>query len=255
MKIDHIYNEDCLDTMARMEDGFLDLVITSPPYNIGGMHTNGKQHGTYANNDMPEDDYQDWQIKILNELFRVTKEGGSLFYNHKVRIKNGVAIHPLEWVLKSDWILKQEITWDMGGSANCDKIRFFPFSERIYWLVKNPKTKVQNDLRLSDIWRVVPTHKRGEIGHIAVMPDRIVENILSSIDADLVYDPFMGSGTTARVCVKMGKKFIGSEVSSDYCQVIEERLSSLIQYQPEEGTEQEAEPLTLFDLLNIEGQK
>ena len=255
MKIDHIYNEDCLDTMARMEDGFLDLVITSPPYNIGGMHTNGKQHGTYANNDMPEDDYQDWQIKILNELFRVTKEGGSLFYNHKVRIKNGVAIHPLEWVLKSDWILKQEITWDMGGSANCDKIRFFPFSERIYWLVKNPKTKVQNDLRLSDIWRVVPTHKRGEIGHIAVMPDRIVENILSSIDADLVYDPFMGSGTTARVCVKMGRKFIGSEVSSDYCQVIEERLSSLIQYQPEEGTEQEAEPLTLFDLLNIEGQK
>lgn len=255
MKIDHIYNEDCLDTMARMEDGFLDLVITSPPYNIGGMHTNGKQHGTYANNDMPEKEYQDWQIKILNELFRVTKEGGSLFYNHKVRIKNGVAIHPLEWVLKSDWILKQEITWDMGGSANCDKIRFFPFSERIYWLVKNPKTKVQNDLRLSDIWRVVPTHKRGEIGHIAVMPDRIVENILSSIDADLVYDPFMGSGTTARVCVKMGRKFIGSEVSSDYCQVIEERLSSLIQYQPEEGTEQEAEPLTLFDLLNIEGQK
>lgn len=255
MKIDHIYNEDCLDTMARMEDDFLDLVITSPPYNIGGMHTNGKQHGTYANNDMPEDAYQDWQIKILNELFRVTKEGGSLFYNHKVRIKNGMAIHPLEWVLKSDWILKQEITWDMGGSANCDKIRFFPFSERIYWLVKNPKTKVQNDLRLSDIWRVVPTHKRGEIGHIAVMPDRIVENILSSIDADLVYDPFMGSGTTARVCVKMGRKFIGSEVSSDYCQVIEERLSSLIQYQPEEETEQEAEPLTLFDLLNIEGQK
>jgi modification methylase len=89
------------------------------------------QFGTYAGNDMKEDEYQDWQIKVLNECYRVLKPNGSMFYNHKVRIKNGLAIHPLQWVLKSKFLLKQEITWDMGKSANCDKIRFFPFRKNI----------------------------------------------------------------------------------------------------------------------------
>lgn len=126
MKID-LRRGDCLELMKDIPDNSIDLIITSPPYNIGKMHSNQLQFGTYDGNDMKEEDYQEWQIKVLNECFRILKDDGSMFYNHKVRIKNGKAIHPLEWTKKSNFILKQEITWDMGKSANCDKIRFFSF--------------------------------------------------------------------------------------------------------------------------------
>lgn len=142
---------------------------------------------------MVESDYQEWQIDFLNECFRVLKKDGSLFYNHKIRIKDKIAIHPMEWILKSDFVLKQEITWDMGKSANSDKIRFFPYSERIYWLVKDKNTKIFNKQNLSDVWRVVPKHKRKEIGHIAVMPVEIAENIINATEYQCFLDPFAGS--------------------------------------------------------------
>lgn len=149
-----------------------------------------------------------------------------MFYNHKVRIKKGVATHPLEWILKSDFILKQEITWDMGKSANCDKIRFFPFSERVYWLAKNPKTKIYNENKLSDVWRVVPTHKRKEVGHIAVMPETIATNILDSVKGHVVFDPFMGSGTTGIACKKSNRHFIGIEIDKTYFEVAKKRIEN-----------------------------
>lgn len=217
---------DCLEIMNTLNDNSIDLIITSPPYNIGKMHSNHLQFGTYAGNDMKESDYQDWQVQVLNECYRLLKINGSMFYNHKVRIKNGIAIHPIEWVSKSNFILKQEITWDMGKSANCDKIRFFPFSERIYWLVKDPKTKIYNQLNLSDVWRVVPNNKRKENGHIAVMPVEIVKNIIQSIpDYNLlILDPFMGSGTTGVVCKELNKDFIGIELDENYFNIAKQRI-------------------------------
>ena len=218
---------DCLEVMKDIPDNSVDLIITSPPYNIGKMHSNHLQFGTYQGNDMQESDYQTWQIRVLNECFRVLKEDGSMFYNHKVRIKKGLAIHPIEWIFKSEFILKQEITWDMGKSANCDKIRFFPFSERIYWLVKNKKTKLNNTNNLSDVWRCVPTHKRKETGHIAVMPIEIVNNILKSFENKTkVLDCFMGSGTTGVACKNLNRNFIGIEIDETYFNIAKERIEN-----------------------------
>ena len=221
-----LYNGDCLETLRGLPSNSIDLIITSPPYNIGKMHSNHLQFGTYNGNDMKEVDYQTWQVELLDECFRVLKPEGSMFYNHKVRIKDGLAIHPLEWVLKSKFLLKQEITWDMGKSANCDKIRFFPFSERIYWLVKSSRTKCHNVLNLSDVWRIVPTHKRKETGHIAVMPKQVVENILTCFDKGKVLDPFLGSGTTGVVCKELGFDFIGIELDADYFNLAKERIEN-----------------------------
>ena len=220
---------DCLEVMKKIKDKSIDLVITSPPYNIGKMHSNNIQHGTYSGNDMKECDYQQWQLDILKEYRRILKDDGSIFYNHKVRIKNGRAIHPLEWLLKTDLILKQEITWNQKKSANCDKIRFFPFSERIYWLTKNPKTKIYNKNCLSDVWECCPTHKRKDIGHIAVMPNEIVDNILESmpsIESKIVLDSFLGSGTTGIACIEKDVKFIGIEKDDKYFEIAKERIEN-----------------------------
>jgi modification methylase len=216
---------DCLELMKDIEDNSIDLIITSPPYNIGKMKSNTTYYGTYGGNDMKESEYQQWQLLILKECFRLLKNTGSLFYNHKVRIKKGKAIHPLEWLLKSQFILKQEIVWDMGKSANCDKIRFFPFSERVYWLTKSPKIKLYNQNNLSDVWRIVPTHKRKSTKHIAVMDIKVVENILSAFPSDIVVlDCFMGSGTTGIACLNTNRQFIGMELDETYFNVAKKRI-------------------------------
>ncbi len=216
---------DCLELMKDIPDNSIDCIITSPPYNIGNMHSNDIQFGTYSGNNMKEDVYQKWQVEFLNECHRVLKEDGSMFYNHKIRIKDKKAIHPMEWLLKTNFILKQEIVWDMGKSANSDKIRFFPYSERIYWLVKNKETKIFNVDSLSDVWRVVPKHKRKDTGHIAVMPVEIVENIIKSTEYKTILDPFAGSGTTGVACKNLNRNYILIEKEPEYIEIINKRIA------------------------------
>ena len=112
----------------------------------------------------------------------------------------------------------------MGKSPNCDKIRFFPFSERVYWLTKNAKTKIYNVNKLSDVWRVVPTHKRKETGHIAVMPKEIADIVLQSVEGNVVLDPFMGSGTTAIAAINTERNFIGFELNKEYFEIAQNRI-------------------------------
>ncbi len=96
IELNKIYNEDCLETMSRMEDESIDLVITSPPYNKAGYEgfirkRHEKDVWKRRNIDYDEDaskdflkeeEYQNNQIKVLNEIHRVLKKDGSLFYNH-----------------------------------------------------------------------------------------------------------------------------------------------------------------------------
>ena len=190
------------------------------------MKSNHLKYGTYSGNNMKEEEYQKWQLEVLKRCFKLLSDDGSLFYNHKVRISKGVAIHPLEWLLKSEFVLKQEITWNMKKSANCDKIRFFPFSERVYWMAKSYKTKIFNKNNLSDVWECVPTSKRKETGHIAVMPTEISENCINALRDDIVVlDPFMGSGTTGVACRNLNRKFIGIELDETYFKIAEERIN------------------------------
>lgn len=166
MELNKIYNEDCLTTMKRMPDNFVDLIITSPPYNLGKKHHTGNNHfDSYDNynDNLSESEYQNWQIKILIECFRVLKEEGSLIYNHKNRIKDGKQITPYEWLLRTPFIIKQELVW-FNGSQNFDKIRFYPMTERIYWLAKSPKIKLFNALNHHDLfgrdeWKAEGTKK------------------------------------------------------------------------------------------------
>ena len=90
MEIDKIYNEDCLETLARLEDSSIDLIITSPPYNKGvyakpqkGYIWNTTINYDNYNDALEPEEYVSWQKKIISECMRVLKPSGSLFYNHK----------------------------------------------------------------------------------------------------------------------------------------------------------------------------
>ena len=225
MEINKIYNENCLDTMAKMPDCFLDLSVTSPPYNLGKKHHTGNNvFNSYDeyNDDLPEDVYQEKQIEMLNELYRVTKEGGSVMYNHKNRIRKGLQISPYEWLFKTKWTIKQEVVW-FNRSQNFDKIRFYPMTERIYWLSKGTDTNFTNVINQHDLIKDNAEGTNKE--HKRAFPLSLARRFIMCFpDAKVIYDPYMGSGTTAIACIEEKRNFIGSEISNKYTDIANKRV-------------------------------
>ena len=217
MDLNKIYNEDCLMLMRKIPDNFIDLTITSPPYNLGLKHHTGnnvfKAYDEY-NDHIPEPEYQKKQIDVLNEIFRITKEGGSIMYNHKNRIKHGKQITPYEWILKTKWDIKQEIIW-FNGSQNFDKCRFYPMTERIYWLSKGINTNFINNINQHDLLKDIAEGTEKE--HKRSFPIKLAQRFIMCFpDSKIIFDPYMGSGTTAIASLKENKKYLGSEISVNY---------------------------------------
>ena len=221
---------DCLEGLKQLDDESVDLIITSPPYNLGKSHHTGNNHFkayTDYDDDMPEELYQKWQVEILNECHRVLKKDGSLWYNHKNRIRNGEQIEPYRWLYKTPFVIKQEIVWQ-NGSQNFDKCRIYPMTERVYWLTKDAKTKLFNAINHHDIftraeWQPVKTKGAFKRAY----PEKMVEDIISCFPENcLVLEPFSGSGTTAIACHRLKRRFICIEKDPEYWAKSCERLKA-----------------------------
>ena len=235
MEIDKIYNEDCLETMARIPDNSIDLIVTYPPYNKGFYaNKNAKQSKVWNtlngrkiaydsfSDDMFPEDYEEWQKAVISECIRILKPSGSLFYNHKDIIYKGLIVPP-KWVY--DFKVRQQIIWDRQSSCMIDPHYFMPANEWIYWIVKDEKKvffdKEKSSFR-TNIWRM----NVDKNPHPAPFPYIMAANIINccSKEGDIVYDPFMGSGTTALASVKLGRQYIGSEISEKYVQMANEKI-------------------------------
>lgn len=194
------------------------------------MVTNVKYQG--ATDKLPEKIYQENQIAVLDELFRITKPGGSFFYNHKIRWEKGVMLHPMDWLRKTKWVIRQEIIWDRMIAGNIRGWRFWQVEERIYWLYK-PKGKnpIGEELKpkhalLTSIWRFPP---EGENPHPAPFPIALPTRAIYSVMDEkkgVVIDPYRGSGTTLVAAKILGLDFIGIEISQEYIEFAEKRLEN-----------------------------
>jgi site-specific DNA-methyltransferase (adenine-specific) len=235
MEINKIYNEDCLVTMGKMSDCFVDLIVTSPPYNKGywssnrnlnnGFKTKARRidYENYCDNLNPKD-YEEWQRKFIKECLRILKPTGSFFYNHQPIQKNHQEVNPL---FIYDFPLKQTIIWNRKNTPKLDKSYFFPITEYIFWLQKKKDSRVKFNRKKAlfntNIWNINPDIKNK---FPAPFPEELVNNcVLSCTDEnDLVYDPFMGSGTTAKMALINNRNYIGSEISIEYCEIAEQRI-------------------------------
>lgn len=235
IELNKIYNEDCLQTLSKIEDNSIDLIITSPPYNKGHYaNKNAKQSNVWNNlngrkiaydsynDDMNPDEYHEWQTKVISECVRVLKPSGSLFYNHKDVINHGVIVPP-KWVYQ--FKVRQQIIWDRQSSCMIDPRYFMPANEWIYWIVKDPKAvffdKGQSIFK-TNIWRM----NAEKNPHPAPFPSVMAGNIINccSREGDIVYDPYMGSGTTAICAIKSNRNYIGSEISANYVELAKDRI-------------------------------
>lgn len=215
-----ILNIDVLDGLKQLDDNSVDCIITSPPYNKYGLNKFNHRKIKYNqyNDDMPEDEYQKWQIDILNECHRVLKDGGSLFYNHKNRRVKCKEHTPHDWITKSNLNLYQTIIWNRNQSPSIFNTFLLPTYEYVFWFTKTRKTpKVHRDRldTIKDIWNITPS--RSKI-HPATFPDKLVENciLLTTDEGDLVLDPFAGIGTTNKVAERLNRKSIGFEIDKNY---------------------------------------
>lgn len=215
------------EDMNFIADNSIDIIITSPPYNLGQerwpMGGNGRtprESGigyTDHGDNMCENEYQEWQKACLNEFYRVAKPGASLFYNHKVRQQLGRIIHPISWLQgTTKWLLRQEIIWDRRSTHNHTATLFWPQDERIYWLSKGKPNLPEKSIGLPTIWREFgPIPKTN---HPAPFTQALPKMLLKAIGkpGDIILDPFGGGMTTCLVASSMGFKSIGIDISEKY---------------------------------------
>ena len=248
MKTNYLYNENCLDTMAKMPDNFIDLTVTSPPYD---------NLRTYKGFEF------DWQ-KVIKELYRTTKEGGVVVWivgDATIKAsETGTSFKQALFAMECGFKLHDTMIWNKGGftAVGALKTRYAQVFEYMFVFVKG-KLKTFNPLkdrlnkkqtgtflknkRLADgtmgevgkygkrnkygqrfnIWKLANTDRSK---HPAIFPEQLVnDHIVSwSNEGDVVYDCFAGSGTTAKMSIINNRNWIGSEMSSEYCDIIHERL-------------------------------
>ncbi len=228
---------DTIAEMKKMADESVDLIITSPPYNLknstgngmkdgrGGKWENAKLTEGYAKHadNMSRQDYTNWMKECLTEMFRVLKPSGAIFFNHKFRVQGGlIEGHPF----LEDFNVRQMIIWARAGGFNFNDTYFLPTYEVIYLMPKTPKGKDTFRLKKgankkTDIWRI---NQEKNNPHPAPFPVELVDNILTSCEGKIVLDPFGGSGTVGVSAKKHGWDYILIDNSPEYCKMAENRI-------------------------------
>lgn len=226
-----IYHGDCREILPTLPE--IHLAVTSPPYNQkidtfrpSGMHKETRWVDKISDgyfDSMPEENYQQWQSNILELLHRCIGATGSLFYNHKLRWRDGNIIFPLDWIRRSPWRVRQEIIWQRDGSCTLNARMFGPSDERIYWLVKEKHKWNQDCVGYLTVWKL---GNQVSGFHPCAFPlEYPLRAILATTDlGDTVLDPFMGSGTTLRAAKDLGRNAIGIDIDEAHCESSARRL-------------------------------
>lgn len=258
LELNKNYNEDCLETMGKMPDNFIDLTVTSPPYD-------------------KLRDYEGYDFNfenIANELFRVTKVGGVVVWIiGDATIKgseSGSSFKQALYFKDIGFNIHDTMIYQKNNFSNPSSNRYHQIFEYMFILSKgkpktfnpikdrknvyggkvgswgknttrqrdgsmkeNPKRVISEYGQRYNIWKY-KTSKNGQndeisYKHPATFPEKLAnDHIISwSNEGELVYDPLMGSGTTAKMSIINNRKWIGSEISKKYCDLTNERLNQL----------------------------
>lgn len=255
MEINKIYCESNLETMAKMPDNFIDLTVTSPPYD--GLRT-------YNGYSFPFED-------IAKELYRVTKQGGVVVW-----VVGDATVNGSETGTSFKQALYfKEIGFNLHDTMIYQKISYMPnkkakrydslfeymfifskcqpktFNEIIENRTNIEKSVCKKDImirqkdgtfkkserinkglvkKMGNVWTYLnnsnSTKDKIAFEHPAIFPEQLAnDHIISWSNAgDLIYDCFMGSGTVAKMSILNNRKYIGSEISEEYCKIIETRI-------------------------------
>ena len=222
--LNQIHQGDCLQVLAQLPDESVDLVVTSPPYNLRNSTGNGARawagYDGYTD-DIPHEEYVAWQRQCLAEMLRVLKPAGAIFYQHCWRVQDGLFQGRAD--ILEGFPLRQIIIWHRSGSQNHNSTYFVPDYEVIYLIAKE-------EFRLVDgcsdgaVWRI-NQDQSGDYPDLPVWPVELPRRAIAATDAQIVLDPFVGSGTTAVAAALEGRDYIGIEQSARYVAIARQRVA------------------------------
>lgn len=258
MKTDIIYQGDCVKTLDnKIDPETVSLVFADPPYNLSGKGLKWKGNKTGGDwymvdekwDKMPEKEYFVFTEKWIKACHRVLKEGGSIYISctyHNI----GEILVALKGL---GFKINNVITWQKTNAMpNMTRRVFTHSSEFIVWAVKgkrwvfnyedlrkvNPEKQKDGSLKqMRDVWQLPlvqgKERLRGNGGralHPTQKPEEMLKRIIlaSSNKGDIVLDPFLGSGTTAAVAKKLGRKWIGVEKDDGYLKAAQTRISQVV---------------------------
>lgn len=239
----NVYFEDCVEGMReRLEDNSVDMVFTSPPYNVEineGFKYYEKQDRTANYNDaMDDDDFMDLLANTFSEIARVVKPEGHVFINFQNDIREGVVKPPiwLDDLMPIPW--RSFIVWNKGTGASLLG-RLHAHGDGVYSANWEPILHFSEGTRplngtmaeTTGVWDIPNSnreldHETGD--HPAPFPVALVDKAIRTAtnEGDMVLDPFMGSGTTAVAAIESGRSYVGFELdeAGAYKPIIERRI-------------------------------
>lgn len=223
LKVNEVYNGDCLELMSQINDQSIDYVFTSPPYNFGD-----DKYKEFSDNKSQEE-YFDWTKNVINELLRITKE--TIFYN--IQMISGNKISLLKTLGFFAEYIKDIIIWDkMMAEPAIQKNVLNSQFEFIICLNKNNNKRMFGGA--ADFWGTIPNilkfkkNSSNEFSNlnkatfVKELPSFFIQNFTK--ENDIILDPFMGTGQTAIVCQELHRNYIGIEISEELCKLSQERL-------------------------------
>lgn len=239
-----LYLGDCREIIPTLPR--LDVVITSPPYNLGAAPWErlghwkpggiaggrakwktgasgkaGVEYGAHADS-MAWPEYVEWQRGTLSALWERLADTGAIFYNHKPRVIGTRVWTPFE-LMPAEAALRQILVWARPGGMNFNATAFVPTHEWIMVLAKSAfRLKSRGVSGLGDVWQMKPDKNE----HPAPFPLELPTRVLDATLAPVVADPFMGSGTTGVACAMAARTFHGIELEPRYFDMACRRIES-----------------------------
>ncbi len=257
-----IHLKDCIEGMKELDDGSIDAIITSPPYNLN------IKYGLYSDN-KPKDDYLDWLKTVFKEGKRVLKDEGHLFVNMGYSNVDPYVGMEVAMTLRDDWVLQNNINWvksihvndktsghfkpinskrflcptwenlfhfTKDGNVNIDRLsigvkyEYYEANLRHSKSLDKPKPNLRDKGNAWFIPYETINSKELRGKHPAVFPTKLVEDCLklTGIKNGIVLDPFMGTGSTAVASQNLSWSYIGYDIDEDYVTFATQRLNNVL---------------------------
>jgi DNA modification methylase len=233
---------DSEEVLKQLPDNCIDLIFTSPPYNFGLDYSNSEDGINWKS-------YFDKLFRIFDECIRVLKYGGRIIVNIQPLFSDYIPTHHIisNFFISRKLIWKAEIIWDKNnynckytawGSWKSPSNPYLKYTWEFLEVFCKGSIKHYGKKELADIsadefkkwtiarWDIPPEMRMKEFGHPAMFPEELARRVIKlfSFKGDIVLDPFNGAGTTTVVAKRLGRTYIGIDISEEYCKMAMERI-------------------------------